>query len=185
MLAVNTLLMTFYTLFSYVMDGFAFAGEALAGKYYGARDRAGLRGVTHRLLIRWGLSLALLFTLVYALGGGLLLRLLTDDALVVAAARDFAYWTWLIPLSGFAAFVYDGIFIGLTATRGMLLSSFHGVFGVLRGARRGSGQSVGSHPSVPCQPHPLAGLHRLSGHAWHDAIFPAALRDNTLTGNTA
>lgn len=53
-----------------------------------------------------------------------MLRLLTDDALVVAAARDFAYWTWLIPLSGFAAFVYDGIFIGLTATRGMLLSSF-------------------------------------------------------------
>lgn len=124
MLAVNTLLMTFYTLFSYVMDGFAFAGEALAGKYYGARDRAGLQGVTHRLLIRWGLSLALLFTLAYALGGGLLLRLLTDDAQVVAAARDFAYWTWLIPLSGFAAFVYDGIFIGLTATRGMLLSSF-------------------------------------------------------------
>lgn len=124
MLAVNTLLMTFYTLFSYVMDGFAFAGEALAGKYYGARDRAGLQGVTHRLLIRWGLSLALLFTLVYALGGGLLLRLLTDDAQVVATARDFAYWTWLIPLSGFAAFVYDGIFIGLTATRGMLLSSF-------------------------------------------------------------
>lgn len=124
MLAVNTLLMTFYTLFSYVMDGFAFAGEALAGKYYGARDRVGLQGVTHRLLIRWGLSLALLFTLVYALGGGLLLRLLTDDAQVVVAARDFAYWTWLIPLSGFAAFVYDGIFIGLTATRGMLLSSF-------------------------------------------------------------
>lgn len=124
MLAVNTLLMTFYTLFSYVMDGFAFAGEALGGKYYGARDYLGLHNVIRRLLIRWGLSLALAFTAAYALGGNLLLRLLTNDAQVVAAAHTFAYWTWLIPLSGFAAFVYDGIFIGLTATRGMLISSF-------------------------------------------------------------
>jgi len=124
MLAVNTLLMTFYTLFSYVMDGFAFAGEALGGKYYGARDYLGLHNVIRRLLIRWGLSLALAFTAAYALGGNLLLRLLTNDAQVVAVAHTFAYWTWLIPLSGFAAFVYDGIFIGLTATRGMLVSSF-------------------------------------------------------------
>ena len=124
MLAVNTLLMTFYTLFSYVMDGFAFAGEALSGKYFGARDDAGLSNVVRRLLVRWGLSLALVFTALYALGGGFLLRLLTDDVQVVEAARTFAYWTWLIPLAGFAAFVYDGIFIGLTATRGMLVSSF-------------------------------------------------------------
>lgn len=124
MLAVNTLLMTFYTLFSYVMDGFAFAGEALGGKYFGARDYAGLDRVIRRLLIRWGLSLAILFTAEYVLGGGFLLRLLTNDAQVVVAARPYAYWTWLIPLAGFAAFVYDGIFIGLTATRGMLVSSF-------------------------------------------------------------
>ena len=124
MLAVNTLLMTFYTLFSYVMDGFAFAGEALGGKYYGARDYEGLNNVIRRLLVRWGLSLALVFTAAYVFGGGLLLRLLTNDAQVVAAAHPFAYWTWLIPLAGFAAFVYDGIFIGLTATRGMLVSSF-------------------------------------------------------------
>lgn len=124
MLAVNTLLMTFYTLFSYIMDGFAFAGEALGGKYYGARDYSGLHNVIHRLLIRWGLSLALVFTAVYVSGGRLLLRLLTNDAQIVAAAHTFAYWTWLIPLAGFAAFVYDGIFIGMTATRGMLASSF-------------------------------------------------------------
>lgn len=124
MLAVNTLLMTFYTLFSYVMDGFAFAGEALGGKYFGARDYAGLDRVIRRLLIRWGLSLAILFTAAYVLGGAFLLRLLTNDAQVVAAACPYAYWTWLIPLAGFAAFVYDGIFIGLTATRGMLVSSF-------------------------------------------------------------
>ena len=149
MLAVNTLLMTFYTLFSYVMDGFAFAGEALGGKYFGARDDAGLSNVIRRLLLRWGLSLALVFTALYALGGGFLLRLLTDDVQVVEAARTFAYWTWLIPLAGFAAFVYDGIFIGLTATRGMLVSSFVAsvvFFGILGVADNASFTHV--HPQI-------------------------------------
>lgn len=123
-LAVNTLLMTFYTIFSYVMDGFAFAGEALAGKYYGARDGVRLRGLVRALVCHWGLPIALLFTLAYALGGGVLLGLLTDDGAVVAAAGSFGAWTWLIPLAGFAAFVYDGIFIGMTMTRGMLVSAF-------------------------------------------------------------
>lgn len=124
LLAVNTLLMTFYTLFSYVMDGFAFAGEALAGKSYGAGDRVGLKAVIRALLVHWGLPLALLFTLLYVVCGRLLLHVLTDDAAVIAAAATYAPWTWLIPIAGFAAFVYDGIFIGITATRGMLLSSF-------------------------------------------------------------
>lgn len=124
MLAVNTLLMTFYTLFSYVMDGFAFAGEALAGKYYGANDKASLTTLIRSLLRHWGLPLALAFTLLYLLGGNLLVSLLTDDAGVVAASRTYIPWTWLIPLAGYAAFVYDGIFIGMTMTRGMLLSSF-------------------------------------------------------------
>ena len=35
-LAVNTLLMQLFTLFSYIMDGFAYAGEALTGRYVGA-----------------------------------------------------------------------------------------------------------------------------------------------------
>lgn len=123
LLAVNTLLMTFYTLFSYIMDGFAFAGEALAGKSYGARDYGGLRAVVRALLLHWGLPLALAFTLLYMGCGGLLLRLLTSDGTVVAAAKAFVPWTWLIPVAGFAAFVYDGIFIGMTKTRGMLASS--------------------------------------------------------------
>ncbi len=124
LLAVNTLLMTFYTLFSYVMDGFAFAGEALAGKYCGANDKPALTRLTHSLLWRWGLPLALIFTLAYILGGGLLVRLLTNDGAVVVAARAYSPWTWLIPLAGYAAFIYDGIFIGMTLTRGMLVSSF-------------------------------------------------------------
>lgn len=124
MLAVNTLLMTFYTLFSYVMDGFAFAGEALSGKFYGARDSRALGDVVKRLLSCWGVSLAAVFTLAYVFGGGVIVGLLTDDAAVRSAVVGYEMWIWLLPLAGFAAFVYDGIFIGLTATRGMLLSSF-------------------------------------------------------------
>lgn len=124
MLAVNTLLMTFYTLFSYCMDGFAFAGEALAGRYYGARDHEGLREVIRSLFRHWGFSLAGAFTLCYVLGGGQLLQLLTNDAGVLQASHAYFPWVWLIPLAGVSAFIYDGIFVGLTATRGMLMSSF-------------------------------------------------------------
>lgn len=122
MLAVNTLLMTFFTLFSYVMDGFAFAGEALGGKLYGARDRNGLRVMMSRLWLIGG-AMVVVFTAAYALGGDVLLALLTDDRAVAKAAEPFFFWVCLVPMAGVGAFIYDGIFIGLTATRGMLLSS--------------------------------------------------------------
>lgn len=121
MLAVNTLLMQLFTLFSYFMDGFAYAGEALAGRYYGAGNHTALNDTVRRLL-RWGVAVTMLFTLLYWLGGTPFLRLLTDDTTVVSAARDYLPWALLIPLSGMGAFVWDGIFIGLTYTRGMLLS---------------------------------------------------------------
>lgn len=121
-LSVNTLLMTLFTLFSYVMDGFAFAGEALSGKLYGAADTKGLQALTRRLLA-WGALMVVVFTLTYALGGRPFLSLLTSETRVVDAAIPYLPWALLIPVAGVAAFVFDGIFIGLTATRGMLLSA--------------------------------------------------------------
>lgn len=120
-LSVNTLLMTFFTLFSYVMDGFAFAGEALAGKYYGANDDASLRRVWRHLFL-WGGGITLLFTAVYAMGGVGFLSLLTDSGNVVAASLPYFFWALLLPVAGVAAFIYDGIFIGITETRGMLIA---------------------------------------------------------------
>ncbi len=120
-LAANTLLMQFFMFFSYVMDGFAFAGEALAGKSYGAGDKVGLRRVVE-LLFRWGLGVAVVFTIAYWLLGGEVLSLLTSDREVIAAAEGYMVWAVLIPVAGMAAFVWDGIFIGITATRGMLWS---------------------------------------------------------------
>lgn len=123
MLAVNALLMQFFTIFSFFMDGFAFAGEALVGKYIGA-GRSG--EVCRRIfaLCKWGASIAVLFTLLYILCGEWLLQLLSDDSEVMLSAKDYMMWVVTIPGAGFMAFSYDGIFIGATATRDMLKSMF-------------------------------------------------------------
>ena len=118
-LAVNTLLMQLFTLFSYIMDGFAYAGEALAGKHIGANDRTALRQMV-RQLFGWGAGLSLVFTLLYGIGGEGFLGLLTNEASVITASSTYFYWVLAIPLAGFAAFLYDGIFIGATATGLML-----------------------------------------------------------------
>ncbi|WP_300724544.1 MATE family efflux transporter [uncultured Bacteroides sp.] len=118
-LAVNTLLMQLFILFSYVMDGFAYAGEALSGKYVGAGNRQELR-TTVRHLFGWGIALSLAFTLVYGIGGKGFLGLLTNDTAVIEASSTYIYWVLLIPFAGFMAFLYDGICIGMTATHIML-----------------------------------------------------------------
>ena len=132
-LAVNTLLMQLFTLFSYIMDGFAYAGEALAGRYIGAKNQTALRNTVHHLFY-WGLGLSLIFTILYAIGGKEFLGLLTNDTSVINASDTYFYWALIIPLAGFSAFLWDGVFIGATATRQMLYSmlvasaSFFGVY---------------------------------------------------------
>ncbi len=121
-LATNTLLMEFYILFSYIMDGFAFAGEALGGKFYGAGDRKNFHGVVRRIF-RWGGVMVLLFTLSYVLAGDFIIHMLTNVPEVVALSRDYVCWSWVLPAAGIAAFVWDGVFIGITASRQMFLSS--------------------------------------------------------------
>lgn len=118
-LAVNTLLMQLFTLFSYIMDGFAYAAEALAGRYTGAENLAQLRRAV-RCLFCWGTGMSLLFTLLYGIGGKNFLSLLTNDSEVIALAAHYYYWVLAIPLAGFPAFLWDGILIGATATRQML-----------------------------------------------------------------
>ena len=118
-LAVNTLLMQLFTLFSYIMDGFAYAGEAFTGKYIGAGNRQELRR-TIRHLFGWGIALSLAFTLLYGIGGKEFLGLLTNEQSVISASGDYFYWVLAIPLAGFAAFLLDGICIGATSTHIML-----------------------------------------------------------------
>lgn len=125
-LAVNTLLMQLFTLYSYIMDGFAAAGEAIAGKAIGNKNRIIYFDVIKRLFI-WGTLMVMLFTSLYALFGNPFFTILTDDTEVLATAREYQPWTLLIPICGMAAFIWDGIFIGATATRLMLISMAFGV----------------------------------------------------------
>jgi len=122
-LAVNTLLMQLYLLVSYVMDGFANAAEAMSGKYYGARDNNSLQK-TVKYVFYWGFGLAFLFTIVYVVGGTPFLSLLTDEPSIIEASRNYVWWAYLVPLASTPAFMWDGIFIGLTASKQMLQSMF-------------------------------------------------------------
>lgn len=117
-LAVNTLLFQFFYFFSYFVDGFAYAAEALAGRYIGAGDKAMLIKVIRRLFI-WGGAIALLFTLIFMLGGNLILRLLTNEPVIILAAQPYMFWIVLVPVIAFAAFIWDGIYVGATASKAM------------------------------------------------------------------
>ena len=117
-LAANTLLMQLFTLLSYIMDGFAYAGESLVGRFYGAKDAQSLRLCIRKLLL-WGVGLATAFTILYATCGRPLLGILTNDKAVVDKAMEYIIWTVLVPFTGFAAFIYDGIYIGATASKAM------------------------------------------------------------------
>ncbi|MDO9254493.1 MAG: MATE family efflux transporter [Bacteroidales bacterium] len=117
-LAVNTLLFQFFYFFSYFVDGFAYAAEALAGRYIGAGDKAMLKKVIRRLFI-WGGTIALSFTLIFLVGGSLILRLLTNDPVTITAAQPFMFWVVMVPGITFAAFIWDGIYVGATASKAM------------------------------------------------------------------
>ena len=121
-LAVNTLLMTLFTIFSYFMDGFAYAAEALAGKYYGAKNMMAFHEVVRRTMM-FGVGVAVAFTLLYIIGGENFLGLLTSDNRVISASGEYFGWAILIPLAGMSAFVFDGIFVGITQSKSMLCST--------------------------------------------------------------
>lgn len=117
-LAVNTLLLQYFMIFSYLIDGFAYAAEALVGKYTGEGNRP-RRARTIRYLFYWGLGISIPFTLTYLFGGDRILWLLTNNPDVIHQAAQYLFWIALIPLVTFAAFLWDGIFIGATASAGM------------------------------------------------------------------
>lgn len=125
-LAVNALIMQLFLLYSYFMDGFAFAGEALVGKAIGARDTRSLKVIV-RQLFGWGVAIMVLFTVCYALSDMQILSILTDEASVLETAEEYYWWAVLLPVCGMAAFIWDGIYIGATATRGMLISLIVGM----------------------------------------------------------
>lgn len=117
-LAVNALLMQFFMLFSYFMDGFAYAGEALTGRFVGAGNKYALKHMLRRIFF-WGGVVSITAMVVYTLFPEQILQILTNDRSIIEGAGDYLFWTLLIPLTGFAAFLWDGIYIGATASAQM------------------------------------------------------------------
>jgi len=113
-LAVNTLLLQFLLFFSYLIDGFAYAAEALVGKYVGAKEPENLKKAI-RSLFKWGLVVSIPFTMIYAIGGDYILYLLTDNEKLILLSHEYMFWIILVPVITFPAFIWDGVYIGATA----------------------------------------------------------------------
>ncbi|MBR1501325.1 MAG: MATE family efflux transporter [Bacteroidales bacterium] len=117
-LAVGAILMKLLLLFSFFTDGFAYAAEALVGKFIGRRDIPAVK-MTVRHVFIWSMGVGMFFVLVYLFGSDPAFRVLTSDAQVVHAARPFYFWLLLMPPIGCAAFTWDGVFVGATASRSL------------------------------------------------------------------
>ena len=119
-LAVNAVLMNFQFFLSYALDGIAHAAEALVGKAAGGHDRKGLK-IAIRRTLQWSLFFAGGFCVAYALLGRQLIGLLTDIESVRATAIEFLPWLIVSPLISVWSFLYDGVYVGVTRSREMML----------------------------------------------------------------
>lgn len=117
-LAVNSVLFQFFILFSYLLDGFANAAEAIVGDAIGKKSKK-LLLKSVKYLFAWGLGFSIVFTLSYAFFGNNIIQLLTDIPEVVEKSNDLLYYVIIMPLISFGAFMLDGIFIGATASKAM------------------------------------------------------------------
>ncbi len=117
-LAANSALLQFLFLFSYFLDGFAYAAEAIVGKCFGAGNKQKLTEAVKKLFM-WGLGFALLFTLMYGLLGNQILKIFTNRESVLAEASKYITWLIFIPLVSFGSFIWDGIYIGCTSSKAM------------------------------------------------------------------
>ena len=122
LLAVNTVFLQFVNWMSYAIDGFAYAAESLVGKYVGAQRPAQTWRVIRRSF-GWGLGFAVLFSGAYWFGGEALFGVFSREDDLLRAARPYLIWVALFPVLAFPCYLFDGIYIGLTASRSMLLSA--------------------------------------------------------------
>jgi MATE family multidrug resistance protein len=118
MLAVNIILLQYVNWLSYAIDGFAFATESIVGKYFGAKKpEMTVRAIKYNFI--WGFVVAGMIALFYGVAGDWLLGAFTDQENIIAAARPYLFWMVLIPLLGFWCYIWDGVYVGLTASVAM------------------------------------------------------------------
>ncbi len=117
-LAVNSILLQLIFILAYGVDGFAFAAESLVGKYIGAKDKTNL-SKTVKFSFLWGMGLAVIISIIYALSGEEILGLFTNKESIITLAMTYMIWIVIAPLIHSFCFIWDGIFIGATATAAM------------------------------------------------------------------
>ena len=125
-LSVNMILLQFFYIFSYFTDGFAYAGEALVGKFIGSRDSESLNSVVKHLF-KWGMIISIPFSILYAIFPTTFVRIISDNPIIISEVRPYYIYMVIIPVITFAAFLWDGIYIGATASKAirntMIISS--------------------------------------------------------------
>ena len=117
-LAVNTILLQFINLMSYAIDGFAFAAESLIGKYKGAQDMRNLKKTTHQIFL-WAFLFGGLIMLIFVIFGEPLLHLFTDQMPLIEQAKPYLIWIIVASVVNVAAYIWDGIFLGATASKAL------------------------------------------------------------------
>lgn len=111
-LAANSVLLQYMLLFSYFLDGYGYAAEALIGKLFGARNRLKLSYSVH-MLLRWGLGFAIVFSAAYLILGETLLSLFTRQTEIIETGKQYLLWAVMMPLVSFLTYIFDGVFIGI------------------------------------------------------------------------
>lgn len=122
-LAANVILLQFLNWMSYAIDGFAYAAESLVGKYHGAKDEKNTYK-SIRYIFQWGLGFALAFTLLFWAFGEEIVAIFSNQEDVLSKTKTMLHWVILLPLISFASYLWDGIYIGLTASRTMRNAMF-------------------------------------------------------------
>ena len=117
-LAINTILLQFINLLSYAIDGLAFAAESLIGRYKGAKDTVNLKR-TVRQIFFWSFLFGVAIMLIFMLFGERLLHLFTDQLPLIAQAKPYLIWIIVAPVINVAAYIWDGIFLGATASKAL------------------------------------------------------------------
>ena len=118
-LAVSSILMKFFMFFSFFVDGFAYAGEALVGKEFGRNQESGVKSQdlkdVVRALFRWSIGVGVAFTLLYAVWGHAFIAMMTSDGEVLEASKQYLVWLNWMPIVSALAFMWDGVYVGATA----------------------------------------------------------------------
>lgn len=114
-LAANSILLQLWMIVSYGIDGFAYAAESLIGRYTGSNQQKRVKLAVKYCFI-WGTGIGLAASAIYAIFNVHILQIFTDQPDVIDTAMVYFLWTIAGPAVSSFSYIWDGIFIGATAT---------------------------------------------------------------------